>query len=79
MSTLGRVTTDDGLESSEFAMTEDDYAQAKAVADRMALGEVKALMEDVLKMHDNDPNFPMAIIEKIRQFLGSCTPATKGC
>ena len=59
-------------------MTDDDYAQAKAVADRMSLAEVKALMEDVLKMHDNDPNFPIAIIEKIRQFLGSSTYTIKG-
>ncbi|KAK8848374.1 opt oligopeptide transporter [Apiospora arundinis] len=55
----------------EFVMTDDDYAQAKIVADRMSLAEVKALMEDVLKMHDHDPNFPIAIIEKIRQFLGN--------
>ena len=37
----------------------------------MSLPEVKALMENVIKMHDRDPNFPMTIIEKIRQFLGS--------
>ncbi|KAK7990274.1 OPT oligopeptide transporter [Apiospora arundinis] len=59
-------------------MTDDDYAQAKVVADRMSLAEVKALMEDVLKMHDHDPNFPIAIVEKIRQFLGSSIPATEG-
>ncbi|KAK8022808.1 OPT oligopeptide transporter [Apiospora rasikravindrae] len=55
----------------EFAITDEDYAQAKAVADQMSLPEVKALMENVIKMHDRDPNFPMTIIEKIRQFLGN--------
>ncbi|KAK8091468.1 OPT oligopeptide transporter protein-domain-containing protein [Apiospora hydei] len=53
----------------EFAITDEDYAQAKAVADQMSLSEVKALMENVIKMHDRDPNFPMTVIEKIRQFL----------
>lgn len=37
----------------------------------MSLAEVKALMENVVKMHDRDPNFPMTIIEKVRQFLGN--------
>lgn len=28
-------------------------------------------MINVLKMHENDPNFPMAIVERIREFLGN--------
>lgn len=27
-------------------------------------------MSNVLKQHDNDPNFPFVILEKIKDFLG---------
>lgn len=28
------------------------------------------MMEKVLKIHENDPNFPYSIVERIRAFLG---------
>ncbi|KAJ9149437.1 OPT-domain-containing protein [Pleurostoma richardsiae] len=52
-------------------VTEDDLHEAKALAGQMSLEEVRALMENVLKMHQNDPNFPHLIIEKIKDFLGN--------
>lgn len=51
-------------------MTEEDLVEAKAIADRMSLEEVRALMGNVLKQHDNDPNFPFIVLEKIKDFLG---------
>lgn len=51
-------------------MTDEDYAEAKAVAGNMTLDEVRALMTNVHKIHHRDPNFPMPIIEKIELFLG---------
>ena len=59
-------------------MTEDDYAEAKAIAGNMTLDEVRALMTNVHKIHHRDPNFPMPIIEKIELFLGE-PPRRAGC
>lgn len=55
---------------SELNVTEEDLVEAKGIADRMSLEEVRALMGNVLKQHDNDPNFPFIILEKVRDFLG---------
>lgn len=55
---------------SELNVTEEDLVEAKAIADRMSLEEVRVLMGNVLKQHDNDPNFPFIILEKIKDFLG---------
>lgn len=33
-------------------------------------------MRNVLKQHDNDPNFPFIILEKIKDFLGASQCAT---
>lgn len=54
----------------ELNVTEEDLVEAKAIADRMTLEEVRALMQNVLRQHDNDPNFPFVILEKIKDFLG---------
>ncbi|KAK3346905.1 OPT oligopeptide transporter protein-domain-containing protein [Lasiosphaeria hispida] len=50
-------------------MTERDLREARALADQMSLEEVKSLMENVLQIHENDPNFPQPIIDKAKEFL----------
>jgi OPT family small oligopeptide transporter len=51
-------------------MTEQDLIEAKAIAGSMSLEEVRALMTNVLTIHNNDPNFPHAVLERIKEFLG---------
>lgn len=56
--------------TSDFNVTELDLKEAQEVAGRMSLEEVRALMGNVLKIHEDDPNFPFAIILRIKAFLG---------
>jgi OPT family small oligopeptide transporter len=52
-------------------VTEDDLLEAKEIADRFSLEDVRRLMADVHKQHARDPNFPITIITKIEEFLGN--------
>ncbi|EXF83712.1 uncharacterized protein N0V96_010772 [Colletotrichum fioriniae] len=53
----------------DFNVTEDDLLEAKELASQMSLEEVREMMFNVHKIHEKDPNFPIAIIEKIEDFL----------
>ncbi|KAK3386112.1 OPT oligopeptide transporter protein-domain-containing protein [Podospora didyma] len=53
----------------EFNVTERDLYEAKAMADAMSLADVRSLMDGVLKIHKNDPNFPQTILNKTIEFL----------
>ncbi|TLD11813.1 hypothetical protein PspLS_11664 [Pyricularia sp. CBS 133598] len=52
-------------------VTEDDLLQAKAIAARMSIDEVKRIMLDVLKIHTDDPNFPFPVLQRIREFIAN--------
>lgn len=54
----------------ELNVTEDDLLEAKAVAGNMSTEQVIALMKNVLKIHERDPNFPHEILIRIDEFLG---------
>ncbi|KAL8369992.1 hypothetical protein RB595_000380 [Gaeumannomyces hyphopodioides] len=51
--------------------TEDDLVEAKAIAAQMSLEEVHTIMTEVLKVHNDDPNFPFTVIERIREFIAN--------
>lgn len=55
----------------ELNVTEDDLAEAKALAATMTTEEVRRLMTNVLQIHEQDPNFPHSIIERIHEFLSN--------
>jgi hypothetical protein len=44
--------------------------EAKEMAGRLTLEEIRPMMEKVLAIHERDPNFPFSIIERISAFLG---------
>jgi OPT family small oligopeptide transporter len=44
--------------------------EAKEFAAALTLEEVRVMMQRVFKLHEKDPNFPLSIIYKIRDFLG---------
>ncbi|KAJ4150568.1 hypothetical protein LMH87_011313 [Akanthomyces muscarius] len=49
--------------------TEDDILEAKEAANAMSLETVTKLMENVIRIHDGDPNFPFVTLQKIKEFL----------
>ncbi|KAK1760196.1 OPT oligopeptide transporter protein-domain-containing protein [Echria macrotheca] len=61
----------DRLVEFDLNMTEADLYEARTIADQMSLDEVRLLMENVLKIHERDPNFPQSVIDKIKEFLGT--------
>ncbi|KAI1401275.1 OPT-domain-containing protein [Hypoxylon fuscum] len=56
---------------TDLNVTESDLAEAKELASRLTLEEVRPMMEKVLLIHENDPNFPFSIIIRIKAFLGN--------
>ncbi|KAH8647115.1 OPT oligopeptide transporter protein-domain-containing protein [Xylariales sp. PMI_506] len=54
---------------SDFIANDDDLQEARELARRLTLPEIRSMMKKVLLIHENDPNFPFAMIEKIREFL----------
>lgn len=65
------ITMDEEAVERDLNITEADLLEAKALAGQMSTAEVKALMSNVLKIHDNDPNFPHITLAKIKAFLGN--------
>ena len=53
----------------ELNVTEDDLLEAKELASRYTLEEVRDMMIRIKRIHDDDPNFPTSVIHKIRAFL----------
>ncbi|GJN74829.1 hypothetical protein PLIIFM63780_009012 [Purpureocillium lilacinum] len=51
--------------------TEDDILEAKELAASMSLETVRSMMQNVLAIHDGDPNFPFVTLQKIKEFLGN--------
>lgn len=56
--------------ASDLHVTEQDLSEARELASRLTLDEVRPMMEKVLLIHEHDPNFPYSIIERIQDFLG---------
>ncbi|KAK6222197.1 opt oligopeptide transporter [Colletotrichum tabaci] len=60
-----------GHVEKDLNVTEDDLLEAKELASQLSLEEVREMMFNVHKIHEKDPNFPLAIIEKIEDFLAN--------
>ncbi|KAG6006589.1 hypothetical protein E4U43_000421 [Claviceps pusilla] len=52
-----------------FNATEDDILEAKKLAASMSLEHVRALMEKMQAVHNDDPNFPCVTMQSIKKFL----------
>ncbi|KAK0382933.1 hypothetical protein NLU13_8849 [Sarocladium strictum] len=50
-------------------VTEDDLLEAKDIASKYTLEEVRDIITRVRRIHERDPNFPSAVIQKIKAFL----------
>ncbi|OAA56306.1 Tetrapeptide transporter, OPT1/isp4 [Niveomyces insectorum RCEF 264] len=64
------LPTDNTVET-QLNVTEADLAEAKALAGQMSTEEVRTLLTNVYRMHENDPNFPHTALQKIKEFVGS--------
>jgi OPT family small oligopeptide transporter len=53
----------------ELNVTEDDLLEAKELASKYTLEEVRDMMVRIHRIHEADPNFPTTIINKIKAFL----------
>ncbi|KAM4066314.1 OPT oligopeptide transporter protein [Hirsutella rhossiliensis] len=53
----------------DLNVTEDDLLEAKELASQYTLDEVRDIMIRVRRVHEKDPNFPLAVIQKIKAFL----------
>ncbi|KAI4868184.1 OPT-domain-containing protein [Hypoxylon rubiginosum] len=61
----------DSQVETDLNVTEDDLAEAKELAARLTLDDIRPMIEKVLIIHENDPNFPFSIIQRIKAFLGN--------
>jgi len=53
----------------DLHVTEDDLLEARELASKYTLDEVRDIMTRVHRIHEKDPNFPLSVIEKIKSFL----------
>ncbi|KAI1840281.1 hypothetical protein JX266_013500 [Neoarthrinium moseri] len=56
---------------ADLNVTEQDLSEAKELASRLTLEEIRPMMEKVLLIHEHDPNFPYTIIQRIKSFLAN--------
>ncbi|KAJ6784309.1 hypothetical protein PWT90_11005 [Aphanocladium album] len=54
---------------TDLNVTEDDLLEAKELASRYTLEEVRDIMVRIYRIHSRDPNFPTPVVQKISAFL----------
>ncbi|KAK3986783.1 hypothetical protein QBC44DRAFT_383800 [Cladorrhinum sp. PSN332] len=54
-----------------FNAADDDLLEATAIASTFTLEETKEMLAAIVKKHERDPNFDMAVTNKIKDFLGN--------
>ncbi|GKT40651.1 uncharacterized protein ColSpa_00832 [Colletotrichum spaethianum] len=67
---LHRFDSEEQVFESHLNVTEDDLIEAKAIAATLSVEGVRKMMENVLRIHDRDPNFPHSVLMKVHEFLG---------
>src|SRR6478735_6640068 len=53
----------------DLHVTEDDLLEARELASKYTLEDVRHIMARVYRIHEKDPNFPLTVIQKIKSFL----------
>ncbi|KAH7148288.1 OPT oligopeptide transporter protein-domain-containing protein [Dactylonectria macrodidyma] len=53
----------------DLHVTEDDLLEARELASKYTLEDVRDIMVRVYRIHEKDPNFPLVVIQKIQGFL----------
>ncbi|KAK8252420.1 OPT oligopeptide transporter protein-domain-containing protein [Phyllosticta capitalensis] len=54
---------------SDLGVTDDTLKAAQEFANKLSLEETKEILENVLQLHELDPNFPAEVLEKVKTFL----------
>ncbi|CAK7275017.1 hypothetical protein SEPCBS119000_006468 [Sporothrix epigloea] len=65
------IQISDNTLAAELNTTQADLDDARAIAGQMSLENVRALLEGVYKMHENDPNFAHMALRKIKNFISN--------
>ncbi|RDW75850.1 putative opt oligopeptide transporter [Coleophoma crateriformis] len=60
-----------GAVEQELNVTENDLLEARDGAKDLSLEETRVIMTQVLQIHEQDPNFPLTIIQRIQEFLAN--------
>ncbi|KAK7530305.1 OPT oligopeptide transporter protein-domain-containing protein [Phyllosticta citribraziliensis] len=55
----------------DLGVTDDTLTIAEEFASNLTLEETKDILENVLRMHEMDPNFPDDVLDKVRDFLSN--------
>ncbi|KAK0609299.1 Sexual differentiation process protein isp4 [Lasiodiplodia hormozganensis] len=69
--TTAAVELDANQVETDLNITGDDLAIAEEYARTLSLEDVRKIFEQVVKIHENDQNFPVAVLEKMKEFLGN--------
>ncbi|KAH7050077.1 OPT oligopeptide transporter [Macrophomina phaseolina] len=56
---------------NDLNITGDDLAIAEEYATTLTLEDVRKIFQSVVKIHENDQNFPVAVLEKMEEFLNN--------
>ncbi|KAK2048969.1 OPT oligopeptide transporter [Colletotrichum somersetense] len=70
---LHRLDSEEQVFETYLNVTEDDLIEAKEIAAILSLDGVRKMMQNVLRIHDRDPNFPHVTLMKIHEFLDNET------
>lgn len=57
------------ITEQDLHVTEDDLLEARELASKYTLEDVRDIMARVYRIHEKDPNFPLSVIQKIQAFL----------
>jgi len=49
----------------------EDFAKAQQAAKELTLEETKAILKDVIQNHENDQNFPLQVLENMKEFIAN--------
>ncbi|KAL1642599.1 hypothetical protein SLS58_005368 [Diplodia intermedia] len=65
------VELDPNQVETDLNISGDDLAVAEEYAKTLNLDDVRKIFENVIKIHQNDQNFPVAVLEKMEEFVGN--------
>lgn len=55
----------------DLVITGDDLAKAQEAAEGLSLEETRGVLRDVIQNHENDQNFPMQVLQSMKEFLAN--------
>jgi hypothetical protein len=60
----------DQVENDLF-ITSDELANVQEAANHLSLDETRAILRDVIQNHENDQNFPILVLDSMKEFIAN--------